>query len=97
MACGVLASASKASPVPYKDVKCKQYPPPAHGQIVCERRDSSKDVHCRVSCNLYYDFEFLAAPDYICSDLDGKWSTQPAALTLPWPNCKIYTRGEPVP
>ncbi|KAL9988246.1 hypothetical protein ACROYT_G002670 [Oculina patagonica] len=79
-----------------RELKCKGRTPPAHGRLDCQEDLNTQKVSCRMSCDPGYDVEYLAAMRYVCNP-DGTWTPEPSSADSHWPNCKIYSRGEPVP
>jgi len=93
---GTVLGTSSSANIDFSKLKCQGQSLPAHGQLKCEDVPNSQDVYCVLSCDLGYDVEFLAAERYVCHT-DGTWTAEPATVDTKWPDCKKYTRGEPVP
>ncbi|XP_020905562.1 sushi repeat-containing protein SRPX [Exaiptasia diaphana] len=87
---------STAKDVQFSAIKCHKYPAPKNGQMYCTTTSGSSDVTCSMKCNKGYDVNFLGSKTYVCND-NGSWTTMPPGGDLPWPDCRIYGRGEPVP
>ncbi|PFX23958.1 sushi repeat-containing protein SRPX2-like [Stylophora pistillata] len=82
--------------VDLNSLKCKGQNPPAHGSLTCHKDTATQEVSCTLKCDRGYDVEFLAAERYVCNT-DGTWRAQPSSTGPQWPNCKEYSRGEPIP
>ncbi|XP_027057582.1 sushi, von Willebrand factor type A, EGF and pentraxin domain-containing protein 1-like [Pocillopora damicornis] len=82
--------------VDLNSLKCKGQNSPAHGSLTCHEDTTTKEVSCTLKCDHGYDVEFLAAERYVCNT-DGTWRAQPLSTGSRWPNCKKYSRGEPIP
>ncbi|XP_078381207.1 uncharacterized protein LOC144663982 [Oculina patagonica] len=93
---GIVFGACSSTSVDFSQLKCKGRTPPAHGRLDCQEDLNTQKVSCRMSCDPGYDVEYLAAMRYVCNP-DGTWTPEPSSADSHWPNCKIYSRGEPVP
>ncbi|CAH3041072.1 unnamed protein product [Porites lobata] len=91
-----IVAACWSAKVKFSELKCQSVPAPKNGVLDCEKERNSQAVRCQLKCNQGYDVTYLAAEYYVCNE-DGSWSAEPSSAGTQWPDCKIYSRGEPLP